>query len=143
VIRYLIDSSAVWRLLREEEVRQSWAEVICDHAIGSCQPQRAEFRRCARNLDEYDQMTAMFTDLYPDVPVPKTAWRWVEVAQYQLLKAGAHRALSCVDLLICSCAALHGLVVLHDDNDFVTAARHLPDLTARRVHLLPSSQPQG
>jgi hypothetical protein len=30
-------------------------------------------------------------------------------------------------------------VVLHDDNDFVTAARHLPDLTARRVHSLPNS----
>jgi predicted nucleic acid-binding protein len=133
VIRYLIDSSALWRLLREPTVRTAWADVIYDHAIGSCQPQRTEFRRSARNLDEYEQMTAMFTDLYPDVAVPKTAWQWVESAQYRLLRVGAHRALSCVDLLVCACAAIRGLVILHDDNDFTTAARHLPDLAERRV----------
>lgn len=137
MIRYLADSSALWRLLREPAVRAAWADVISDHAIGSCQPQRTEFRRSARNLDEYEQMTAMFVDLYPDVAVPKTAWQWVESAQYRLLRAGAHRALSCVDLLVCACAAIRGLVVLHDDNDFVAAARHLPDLVERRVQTLP------
>jgi predicted nucleic acid-binding protein len=136
-MRYLADSSAIWRLLREPAVRAAWAEVISDHGIGSCQPQRTEFRRSARNLDEYEQMTAMFVDLYPDVAVPKTAWQWVESAQYRLLRAGAHRALSCVDLLVCACAAICGLVILHDDNDFVAAARHLPDLAERRVHTLP------
>jgi predicted nucleic acid-binding protein len=137
VIRYLADSSALWRLLRDAKVQAGWAEVISDHAIGSCQPQRIEFRRSARNLDEYEQMTSMFVDLYPDVPVPKSAWQWVESAQYRLLRAGAHRALSCVDLLICACAAIRGLVIVHDDNDFATAAQHLPDLAERRVHSLP------
>lgn len=137
MIRYLVDSSALWRVLRDSTTRAGWADVISDHAIGSCQPQRVELRRSARNLDEYEQMTAMFTDLYPDVTVPKTAWQWVESAQYRLLRAGAHRALSCVDLLICACAAIHGLVVLHDDNDFVVAAQHLTDLTQRRVQALP------
>ena len=108
-----------------------------DHVIGSCQPQRTEFRRSARHLDEYEQMTAMFVDLYPDVSVPKSAWQWVESAQYRLMRVGAHRALSCVDLLICACAAIRGLVILHDDNDFVAAARHLPDLAERRVNSLP------
>jgi predicted nucleic acid-binding protein len=82
-------------------------------------------------------MTAMFADLYPDVAMPKNAWRWVESAQYRLLRAGAHRALSCVDLLICSCAAISGLVILHDDSDFATAARHLPDLLERSVRTVP------
>ena len=139
MIRYLADSSAIWRLLRDSDTRAAWASVISDHAIGSCQPQRTEFRRSARNLDEYEQMNAMFVDLYPDVAIPKTAWQWVESAQYRLLRAGAHRALSCVDLLVCACAAVRGLVVLHDDNDFVTAARHLPDLRERRVHALPET----
>lgn len=136
-MRYLADSSALWRLLREPAVRAAWADVISGHAIGSCQPQRTEFRRSARNLDEYEQMTAMFVDLYPDVAVPKTAWQWVDSAQYRLLRAGTHRALSCVDLLVCACAAIRGLVVLHDDTDFVAAARHLPDLAERRIHVLP------
>jgi predicted nucleic acid-binding protein len=136
-MHYLADSSALWRLVRDSDVRAGWAGVISDHAIGSCQPQRIEFRRSARNLDEYEQMTSMFVDLYPNVPIPKTAWQWVESAQYRLLRAGAHRALSCVDLLICACAAIRGLVVLHDDKDFVAAAQHLPDLAERQVRSLP------
>lgn len=141
MIRYLADSSALWRLIREPEVRAGWAHVISDRAIGSCPPQRVEFRRSARNLDEYEQMTASFAALYPDTPLPKSTWRWIEAAQYRLLRAGAHRALSCVDLLICACAALNGLVVLHDDRDFVAAARHLPDLAERSVLRLPGSEP--
>jgi hypothetical protein len=69
--------------------------------------------------------------------VSSVGWQWVEPAQYRLLRAGAHRALSCVGLLICACAAIRELVILHDDNDFVAAAQHLPDLTERRVQALP------
>lgn len=78
-------------------------------------------------------MTEMFRDLYPDVPVPKTVWRWVESAQHQLAGVGAARALSVVDLLICGTAATRGLVVLHDDADYELAERHLPDVHTRRV----------
>ena len=85
-------------------------------------------------------MTAMFADLFPDVSVPKTAWPWAESAQYRLLRAGVHRALSCVDLLVCACAAIRGLVVLHDDDGFAVAARHLPDLAERRVRIFPNSR---
>ena len=82
-------------------------------------------------------MSEMFDALYPDAAVPKGAWRWIESAQYRLLRHGAHRALSAVDLLICATAAHNNLVVLHDDSDFVTAARHLSDLRERAIHNTP------
>lgn len=78
-------------------------------------------------------MSAMFIDLYPDVPVPKASWRWIESVQYRLAKVGAARALSVVDLLVCATAAARGLVILHDDADFELADRLLPDVQARRV----------
>ena len=137
MIRYLLDSSALWRILRDPGLRASWAEVISLSVVGSCQPQRVEFRRSARTLDEYDQMSEMFDALYPDAPVPKGAWRWIESAQYRLLRHGAHRALSAVDLLICATATHHGLAILHDDGDFVTAARYLPDLRERTIRNAP------
>jgi len=139
VIRYLLDSSALWRILRDAALRASWAEMVSLGVIGSCHPQRVEFRRSARTVDEYEQMSEMFDALYPDAPVPKGAWQWVESAQYRLLRHGAHRALSAVDLLICATAAHHDLVVLHDDSDFVTAARHLSDLRERTVHDPPQA----
>jgi predicted nucleic acid-binding protein len=137
VIRYLLDSSALWRILRDTALRASWAEFVSLGVIGSCHPQRVEFRRSARTIDEYEQMSEMFDALYPDTAIPKGAWRWIESAQYRLLRHGAHRALSAVDLLICATAAHHNLVVLHDDSDFATTARYLADVRERSVHQTP------
>lgn len=137
VIRYLLDSTALWRIMRDSALRAAWASVVSIGAVGSCQPQRVEFRRASRSVNEYEQMSEMFEELYPDAPVPKGAWRWIESAQYRLLRHGAHRALSTVDLLICATAAQHEHVVLHDDNDFATAARYLRDLRQRSVYDTP------
>ena len=84
-------------------------------------------------------MSDMFGALYPDTAVPKGGWRWADSAQYRLLRHGAHRAFSAVDLLICATAAQHSLVVLHDDNDFATAARYLPDLQERLIDDSPAA----
>ena len=136
-----MDSSAVWRLQRQPELAATWTPLIVDGAVGSCEPQRAEFRRSARNVDEFNQMNRMYRIVYPDVPVLKTVWRWVDSAQYRLAAAGAARALSLVGLLVCGVAASQGLVVLHDDADYELAEHILPrcqlatgcpDLTIRR-----------
>lgn len=137
MIRFLIDSSAVWRLLREAPLRGAWAGILGAGAVGSCHPQRAEFRRSARSLDEYEAMQRMFVTQYPDLSVPKAVWTWVESAQYRLLRKGGHRAMSAVDLLICATAAHHGAVVLHDDNDYAVAARLLSDVSHRPVRDTP------
>ena len=133
MISFLVDSSAVWRLQRQPQLTETWNSALVSGAVGSCEPQRAEFRRSARNAAEFDEMNQMFHDVYPDVPVPKSVWRWIDSAQHQLAAAGVVRALSVVDLLVCGTAATRGLVVLHDDTDYELAERHLPDVTARRV----------
>jgi predicted nucleic acid-binding protein len=133
LIHFLVDSSAVWRLQRQPELTETWNSSLLSGAVGSCEPQRAQFRRSARNADEFDQMDQMFRDIYPDVPVPKSVWQWIDSAQHRLARAGAVRALSLVDLLICATASARGLEVLHDDADYELAARHLRDVRARRV----------
>ncbi|MFH8734603.1 MULTISPECIES: PIN domain-containing protein [unclassified Streptomyces] len=138
MLRYLVDSTAVWRLQRDRSLNDAWSREIEEGTIASCQPQRTEFRRSARDLDEYDAMTDMFGSLYPDAPVPKNAWQWVETAQYRLAQRGRHRSLSTVDWLICATAAHHGLVVLHDDKDFAAAAGLLTDLDEHSVHRTPN-----
>jgi predicted nucleic acid-binding protein len=133
LIYFLADSSAIWRIQRQPDLTDAWTAPLLSGAIGSCEPQRAEFRRSARNANEFDEMNQTFRDLYPDVPVPKSVWRWIESAQYRLAGAGMVRALSLVDLLVCGTAADRGLVVLHDDADYELAERHLPDVSAQRV----------
>jgi len=131
LIYFLADSSAVWRIQRQPELTEAWTAPLLSGAIGSCEPQRAEFRRSARNVTEFDQMNQTFRELYPDVPVPKSVWRWIEAAQYRLVAAGVVRALSGVDLLVCATATDRGLTVLHDDADYELAQRHLAVATQR------------
>ncbi len=137
MIRYLADSTAMWRLRRDEKLNILWGHEIDEGAIGSCAPQRTEFLQSARSLDEFDDMTEMFADLHPDVTVPKNAWRWIQASQHRLAQRGQHRCLSTVDWLICATAAHHGLVILHDDNDFRTASRILADVAERGVFAAP------
>ncbi|MBE4738191.1 MULTISPECIES: PIN domain-containing protein [Streptomyces] len=134
---YLLDSSALWRLLRDRQLHEAWRPIVMDGDIRSCYPQRAEFLRSARGLKEYEAYSAMFAELYDDISVPKNAHHWIGGLQLRAAERGEHQALSAVDLQICATAAHHGLVVLHDDRDFVTAARLAVELRQLNVHQGP------
>ncbi|MGH3352864.1 MAG: PIN domain-containing protein, partial [Nocardioides sp.] len=127
-VAFLADSSALWRIEREPSVGALWSDSIDTGEVGSCAGQRSEFMRSAQSPRHYDQMALMFSGLYPDVPHPKGMWRWIEGLQNRLVTVSAHRALSVVDLMICATASYHRLTVVHDDNDFATAAQHAVDL---------------
>jgi predicted nucleic acid-binding protein len=130
---YLLDTSGLVRLLSDTDLQDAWYEALDAEAIGSCHPQRAEFLYSARDASEYDEITEMFGDLYPDVSVPKNAGRWIATVQHHMARVGEHRSASAVDLIIAATAAHHGLAVLHDDADYRAVARHAPDLTEHNV----------
>ncbi|WP_406093886.1 PIN domain-containing protein [Kitasatospora purpeofusca] len=130
---YLLDTSALVRLLRDPKLQTAWYDAIDAQSIASCYPQRTEFLYSARDGREYDEIAEMFADLYPDVSVPKGAGRWIDTVQRRMALAGQHRSASAVDLMIAATAAHHGLTVLHDDADYRTVARHAPDLTEHSI----------
>ena len=130
---YLLDTSGLVRLLRERKLQEAWYDAVDAEAIGSCYPQRTEFLHTARNRSEYDEITEMFGDLYPDVSVPKNAGRWIASVQHHMAMAGEHRSASAVDLMIAATAAHHGLTVLHDDADYRTVARQASDFSEHNI----------
>lgn len=131
---YLLDTSGLVRVLSDPKLQSAWYDAIDAGAIASCYPQRAEFLYSAGNSREYDEIAEMFSDLYPDVAVPKHADRWVGATQHRMARAGEHRSASAVDLTIAATAAHHGLTVLHDDADYRTVARHASDLREHSVY---------
>lgn len=137
--RFLIDTSAFWRLLRSRRLHDLWRPVVLEGDVRSCYPQRAEFLRSARDIREYEQYTEMFAELCDDIAVPKSAGKWIAGLQHQAAQHGVHRALSPVDLQICATAAHHGLTVLHDHDDFVTAASLATELNERNIHAGPAA----
>lgn len=130
---YLLDTSALFRLLRGPKLQAAWRVAIDAGAIASCYPQRTEFLYSAQDGREYGEISEMFTEVYPDVAVPTNASRWIASVQHRMALAGQHRSASAVDLMIAATAAHHGLTVLHDDADFRTVARHAPDLTEHNI----------
>ena len=130
---YLLDTSGLVGLLGEPALQEAWYDAVDAEAIGSCYPQRTEFLYSARDWTEYDEITEMFGDLYPDVSVPKNAGRWISSVQHHMAKAGEHRSASAMDLMIAATAAHHGLTVLHDDTDYRTVARHATDLSEHNI----------
>lgn len=130
---YLLDTSALFRLLRDPKLQAAWYDAIDAGSIASCYPQRAEFCYSARDGREYDEISEMFADLYPDVAVPKGAARWIDSVQRRMAVAGQHRSASAVDLIIAATAAHHGLTVLHDDADYRTVARYATDFAEHSV----------
>ncbi|MER7720128.1 PIN domain-containing protein [Streptomyces flaveolus] len=131
---YLLDTSGLVRLLRDSKLQSAWYDAIDAGAIASCYVQRTEFLHSARTGREYDEIVEMFTDLYPDVSVPKNARRWIGGVQHRMAQAGEHRSASAVDLVIAATAAHHGLAVLHDDGDYRAIARHASDLAEHNIH---------
>lgn len=72
-------------------------------------------------------------DLCLLAPVPTSAWRWVDTAQYKLTQRGQYRAAGAIDLLVCATAVHHGHTVLHVDNDFATVGTVLKEVQQRDV----------
>ncbi|MEU4683216.1 PIN domain-containing protein [Streptomyces xinghaiensis] len=134
---YLLDTSALVRLLREPKLQSAWYDAVDAGAMASCYPQRTEFLYSARNGREYGEIAEMFADLYPDVSVPKNAGRWIGAVQHRMAQAGEHRSASAVDLMIAATAAHHGLVVLHDDADYRVITRHASDVAEHNIHDVP------
>lgn len=130
---YLLDTSGLVRLLRDPKLQEAWYDAVDAEAVGSCYPQRTEFLYTARHRSEYDEITEMFGDLYPDVSVPKNAGRWIASVQHHMVMAGEHRSASAVDLMIAATAAHHDLTVLHDDADYRTVARYASDFSEHNI----------
>jgi predicted nucleic acid-binding protein len=133
LIRYLLDTSALWHLLRTPSVRQAWEGHIASGVVSICEATRTEFLYSATGPAHRDELAADVDSICRLSPIPKTAWRWVDTAQYKLTQQGQHRAAGPVDLLVCAVAVHHGLTVLHVDSDVATVADVVPEVRQRDI----------
>ncbi|MGF1425218.1 PIN domain nuclease [Kitasatospora sp. LaBMicrA B282] len=125
---YLIDTSAMWRILRDQEIQAHWLRPLEAGLVRLCSVTKLEYLYSADGPAHRDEMEEELTTLFAPVPMPKDAWRWAENAQYKLTQKGQHRGPGPADLLLCATAVHHGLTILHDDNDIATVSRILPEV---------------
>jgi len=129
---YLIDTSAVWRILRnEDDLRLRWLPFLAEGLLRHCMPTRLEVLFGARSPAHRSELETDLDAMFPPVGMPKDPWRWAERAQYELTGHSQHRGPGVLDLLVAATAVHHDLTVLHVDNDFPAIARVLPELRVR------------
>ncbi|MEV6306679.1 PIN domain nuclease [Actinoplanes sp. NPDC051861] len=122
-VRYLVDTSAFIRLVRNPELRKAWAEPVYHGVLGICPLTELEIFRCARSREERDEWERTLRASYCWVLVPDQGFERAAEVQRSLTDLGAHRSAGPVDLLIAATAEQHRMTILHFDRDFTQVAR--------------------
>ena len=130
-MKYLIDTSALVRIGRRQ-ASPRWYEDVSRGLVGLCEPVLVETLTGA-DAKSYDRLEGDLRDGYPWVGVPDDVWSIVGAVQRHLAGVSQHHGLSVADHLVVATAIKMKLVVLHEDADFETVARVIPQFQEQRL----------
>lgn len=122
-VTHLVDTSAVVRILTNENVRKEWLEHLAMGVIGICEITELEILFSARSLADRLEKEALLGELFNWIPMPDNVYLRARSVQRLLTDRGEHRSAGPVDLLVAATAELTGVTLLHYDKDFDTIAR--------------------
>lgn len=130
-MKYLVDTSALVRIVRRQ-VGQHWYQQVTRGLVAICDPVITETLTIA-DATSYLRVEAALREAYPWVPVPDDAWDIVTSVRRELATKSAHQGLSVADHLVVATAMRLKLTVLHEDADYETVARAVPQLKQERT----------
>ncbi|PXY26272.1 PIN domain-containing protein [Prauserella flavalba] len=116
--RYLFDTSALVRVLRDARARAGWEQQIEAGLVATCPLVELEFLHTARSKVDRDQLVELIGAAFTSLPVPDEVFRRAFEMQDALTAAGTHRSAGTVDLLLAATAELADLTLVHYDHDF-------------------------
>ncbi|WP_305786748.1 PIN domain-containing protein [Symbioplanes lichenis] len=134
-VNYLVDTSALVRIIRKQ-VHPGWGTLVNRGLISVCEPALTETLLVAETK-KCDELEKFIVDRYLYVVVPDDIWRSVAGIRKELTPRSAHRGMSVADLVIAATALRMDMTVLHEDGDYETVARYVPQLRQRRVTAEP------
>jgi predicted nucleic acid-binding protein len=122
VAQFLVDTSAVVRLLRNEDALAGWEQPINSGIVAICPITELELLYTVRSKADRKRQLGLIRDLFAWVVMPQRAFERAGEVQAELTDRGLHRSAGPVDLLTAAAAEAHGLVLLHYDADFAAIA---------------------
>jgi predicted nucleic acid-binding protein len=120
---YLIDTSAIVRLLSYPKLRERWEDAIGAGAIACCPATELEMRYSARSVEHDESIRRTLNEMFTWTPMSDRCWERAINVQDALVANGTQRSAGVVDLLVAATADQQGLTLLHDDKDFECVAR--------------------
>lgn len=116
--QFLIDTSALARLMRPGAEAFGWDQAAAAGLIAMCPLTELEFFFSARSPADREKGIADMRSLFGWVPAHKRAFARAWEVQGELTSRSQHRSAGPVDLVLAATAELHGLTLLHHDRDF-------------------------
>jgi hypothetical protein len=135
-VRYLVDTSALVRLQRRQ-AQPEWDGLVERGLVTVCEPALIEALKIAETK-EYSAAEQQICSLYVWAAVPDNIWSMTAAIRRELVPHGVHQGLSVADLVVAATAIRLKLEVLHEDGDFETVARFVPELRQRRISAGPA-----
>jgi len=119
---FLIDTSALARLMRPGAESFGWDQAVAAGLIAVCPITELEFFYSARSAKDREAAIENMREAFGWVPVHDGAYARAWEVQGELTARGQHRGAGPVDLVVAATAELFGLTLLHHDRDFATIA---------------------
>ena len=120
---YLVDTSALVRLLRDGTARARWTQQITAGLVAVCPLVELELLYSARSKTEREEMQELLRTAFAWLVMPDRLFDRATEVQAALTSTGAHRSAGAVDLQIAATAELHRVTLLHYDRDFDQIAK--------------------
>lgn len=120
---FLVDTSALIRLLRNEDVQARWRGQLAAGVVHICPVTELEFLYTAQSAARRAQLLEQIDAAFVWIDMPAEVFHRAAQVQAGLTQRGLHRSAGPVDLLVAAAAELHGLTMLHYDRDFEQVAK--------------------
>jgi predicted nucleic acid-binding protein len=116
--QYLVDTSALVRIFRDQNVRTRWEQQIAAGLLAVCPIVELEFLYTARSKADREELIELIEATFVWAPMPDRVFPRASEVQTVLTDRGTHRSASAVDLLVAATAELSQLTLLHYDRDY-------------------------
>jgi predicted nucleic acid-binding protein len=130
-VKYLIDTSALVRILRGQ-VDPAWRRFAATSRFAICEPVLCEaLSSVGKNQGKRVEANLLAGNQF--VPAPDATWDYVRGMRRDLMDRSMHNMFGVADYLIAAIAMQLKLPVLHEDKDFIAAAKIFPQLREQRI----------
>jgi len=116
--RFLVDTSAVVRLLRDRDTRARWQPQITAGLMGLCPITELELLHSARSKADREEWLELLDVTFAWIAIPDRVFSRATEIQAAMTGRGTHRTAGAIDLLLAATAELNGLSLVHYDHDF-------------------------
>jgi hypothetical protein len=117
-VHFLVDTSAVVRLLRDRDVRARWQPQVTAGLVGICPITELELLYSARSKADREEWLELLDAAFAWITMPDQVFQRATEVQAAMTARGTHRSAGAVDLLLAATAELSGLTLVHYDHDF-------------------------